>query len=262
MNPQTWSNFKAICITSKGLSIQYEDLGPQYHILGPDRNNITWSITLDKLILDPEGSGTMVANPDATDFETTVKPSANGMIPDFQLDSDGATLSRVKVAPTGWNFNYRMVEIQLATVNGLVNNDQNGSAVGDATITLYDASGVVITDPALQGNAVKTVVDIEPPYNICVAGGALRMDTSPTSDVYLNVIAVPDIPASYGGSKVFIQNVNLSYIDGIIGLDADGRAAKQLNYSAALHTSKFRFIFTHNAGYQFWCAILMEIYRQ
>jgi hypothetical protein len=179
-----------------------------------------------------------------------------------QIDTDGAQLSRVKVAPTGWNFNYRMIEVQLATVGGLINNDLNGNPVGDATISLYDASGTLITNPSLQGNCVKTVLDIEPPYNICVAGGCLRMDTQPTSDVFLNVIAVPDIPAVYGGSKNFIQNVNLSYIDGSVGLDADGRAAKLLNYSATLHTNKFRFQFTHTAGYQFWCAILMEIYKQ
>jgi hypothetical protein len=179
-----------------------------------------------------------------------------------QMDTDGAPLSRIKVAPTGWSFNYRMIEIQLSTVGGISNLDVNGNDVGDASIKLYDANNTLITDPAQQGNAVKTVVDLEPPYNICVAGGCLRMDTKPASDVTLNVIAVPDVPAQYGGSKVFIQNVNLTYIYGTIGLNADGRAAKQLNYDVVHHTNKFRFIFKHDAGYQFWCAILMEIYKQ
>jgi hypothetical protein len=251
-----WSDFKNTCITIKGLSIQFEDLGVQYRVYGPDSNNLTWEITLDKLLDD----GTV--NPDATDFETTVKPTANGKIALAQLDTDGAILSRVKVAPTGWNFNYRMVELQLSTVGGIVNNDQNGNPVGDATITIYDVNGAVITDPALQGNAVKTVVDLEPPYNICVAGGTLRMDSMPSSDVILNVIAVPDVPVNMGGSKNFVQNVNLSYIDGQTGLDANGRAAKMLNYSPVYHTNKFRFQFNHVAGYQLWVAILMEIYRQ
>ena len=246
-----WTSFKATCITVKNLSCQYAEQDDRYELYGPDINNITWHVSLLK-----DGGA------DQTNFEATYKSAFNGKILLGQLDTDGALLSRTKVAPTGWNFNYRMIEIQLATVGGLYNCDMNGADVGDASMRLYDAGGTLITDPALQGNAVKTVVDLEPPYNICVAGGCLRMDTKPTSDVFLNVVAVPDIPAIYGGSKVFIQNVNLSYIDGSIGLDADGRAAKQMTYSASLHTNKFRFQFTHVAGYQFWCAILMEIYKQ
>lgn len=250
---QDWASFKATCITTKNLNCQFSENSSQYDLLGPDSNGILWRTSIQK---------TSPANSDQTDFETNYKSICNGKIQPSQIDTDGALLGRTKVAPTGWNFNYRMIEIQLATIGGILNNNQNGTDVGDAVVHLYDASGTLITDPSLQGNAVKTVVDIEPPYSICVVGGSLRMDTHPTSDVFLNVIAVPDIPTSYGGSKVFIQNVNLSYIDGTIGLNADGRAAKQLNYSATYHTNKFRFQFTHPAGYQFWCAILMEIYKQ
>jgi hypothetical protein len=244
-----WNAFKTTCITVKNLACQYSQGSDRYDLYGPDANGLMWHTTI-----------LTVGGADQTDFETNYKSKFNGSI--IQYDTDGAALGRVKVAPTGWNFNYRMIEIELATVGGISNLDASGNDVGDATIKLYDVNGTLITDPALQNTCVKTVVDLEPPYNVCVAGGALRMDVKPVSDVILNVIAVPDIPAYVGGSKVFIQNVNLSYIDGTVGLNADGRAAKQLNYSATYHTNKFRFQFTHTAGYQFWCAILMEIYRQ
>lgn len=258
----TYTNLKSI-ILSKNLLWQYQDNGDHYSIFAVD-SIIRYDAMLYKIGQEPDGLDVAQNTSDVNDFLANYQPTANGKVTlsPAQLDTDGATLSRVKVAPTGWNFNYRMIEIQLATVDGISNLDVNGLDVKDATIKIYDGNNVLITDPALQGTAVKTVVDLEPPYNVCVAGGCLRMDTHPVSDVILNVVAVPDIPAIYGGSKVFIQNVNLSYIDGSIGLNADGRAAKQLNYNPVLHTNRFRFQFTHEAGYQFWCAILMEIYKQ
>lgn len=66
----TWTEFKSTCITKKSLSLQYEDLGTQYHIIGPD-GNLMWEITLNKVLDD--GS----ANPDVTDFETSYKTGAN-----------------------------------------------------------------------------------------------------------------------------------------------------------------------------------------
>lgn len=247
----SWAAFKSLCITTKGLNCQFSETDTRYDFYGPDKNGILWHASILK-----------DAGDDQTDFDSNYKSKFNGKILTEQVDTDGASLGRLKVAPTGWNFNYRMIEVQLSTVDGISNLTAAGADVGDATIKIYDAQGVLITDPANQGNAVKTVVDLEPPYDICVAGGALHMDTKPVSDVVLNVIAVPDIPAQYGGSKVFVQNVNLSYVDGVTGLNADGRAAKQLTYSPTYHSNKFRFQFTHTAGYQFWCAILMEIYKQ
>lgn len=66
----TWSEFKTTCITKKALSIQYEDLGPQYRIIGPE-GNLTWEIVLNKTLDD--GSD----NPDVTDFEAHFKSTAN-----------------------------------------------------------------------------------------------------------------------------------------------------------------------------------------
>ena len=87
-----WADFKSVCITKKNLNIQYEDLGTQYHIIGPDANNISWEIILDKLLANGD------ANPDATDFEDNVEPDCNWPIgsrsyafssSDFEFDGDG-----------------------------------------------------------------------------------------------------------------------------------------------------------------------------
>ena len=79
MRLPSWTAFKSTCITTKGLHLQYEDLGLQYRIIGPDQNSINWEIILDKQILAVDGV-TMIANPDATDFETSIKAGCNAQI--------------------------------------------------------------------------------------------------------------------------------------------------------------------------------------
>ena len=143
----------------------------------------------------------------------------------------------------------------------IINNAADGVTVlTDATLSLYDASGTLITDPTLVANCVKSTLDIEPPYDYYIAGGNVKSDVQ-AANIYLNLIGVPDVPAAYGGSKAFVQNVNLKYINPAIGVEADGRAAKWLQYSATYHTNKLRFQFTHPAGYQLGIAIFLELYK-
>lgn len=179
-----------------------------------------------------------------------------------QLDSDGATLSRTKQAPTGYTFQLRCFEFATATANSIVNNDFTNTAQSDIIETFYDADGNVLTDPtAISTSAVKSVFDFEPTYDYYIIGGELRMLVSPLSPVRFSVIAVPDIPYSSGGSKVMIQNCNLQYISASDRIQADGRAAKQLSYSATYHTNKLRFVFFHEAGIQVNIAFMLEFFR-
>lgn len=249
-----WTDFKLVCITRKGLILQYEDLGEQYHILGPDANGITWEITLNKAL----DSGD--PNPDAADFEANFKANCNKPI--SQVDSDGAVMSRTKVAPSGWNFQFRGVEFQTSTLGSVVNKDAQNADLADATLKLYNAAGVEITNPLFALTAVKTVLDIEPPYDIYIAGGKLKFITQPVTDVRVAVIGVPDVPAQLGGSKAFVQNVNLKFIPAADGVNADGRAAKWLQYSATYHTNKIRFIVYHDVTVAIPIAVFLELYRQ
>ena len=258
----SWADFKSICITTKALNLQTEEMPGCYRILGPDLNNITWDITLPKLLPDPDNDGQTLTNPDVTDFLATVASTCNKKIILEQLDSDGASMSRVKVAPSGWNFHLRMVEFNLSTAASLYNKDSAGTSLTDATIKLYDANNTLITAPENEVNCVKTVIDLEPPYDIYVAGGNVRSDTQVTSDVRVSVIAVPDVPAAYGGSKPFVQNINMKFVNNNQGVNADGRAAKWLQYSATVHTNKLRFQFTHPAGSTLNMGITVETYRQ
>lgn len=260
MKLPSWSAFKSTCLTTKGLHLQFEDLGPQYHIVGPDQNGINWEITLDKLILDPvANNGSMIANPDVTDFETNFESLCNKVIQ--QVDSDGAVMSRDKVAPAGWAYQMRMVDIVTATVGSLVNITVAGIDVGDATLSFYDASGTLVTSGASNGTIVKTQLDVEPPYDYYIISGQVRMATQPTSDVRIYAVGAPDVPASLGGSKQFVNGVNMKFMSTSQGVIADGRAAKWLQYNATYHTNKMRFIAIHPAGFQFPLGFVLEYYK-
>jgi len=60
----TWTNYKAL-LSSKTLSIQYEESSTDYKLYAPEAGSFLWSIILNK------GSS------DATDFETNYKSTAN-----------------------------------------------------------------------------------------------------------------------------------------------------------------------------------------
>jgi hypothetical protein len=204
----------------------------------------------------------VVPTPPAPPVVMSVNADATGKALPVQLDSDGAPMSRVKVAPSGWSFNLRGFQFQLSTLGSLINIDASGNSLGDVTLTLYDASGTVITDPSLQSNCVKTVIDFEPTCDYYIAGGLVDSVVQATQSVHAFAIGAPDIPANYGGSKMFIQNVDVACHPAGFGVQADGRAPKWLQYSATLHTSKMRFLFMHAAGYQLGMNIELETYVQ
>lgn len=187
-------------------------------------------------------------------------PQAVSVITDpAQKDSDGAVLSRIKAAPTGWTYQLRSYEFTTADLSSIVNKDAITNAdQSDVTMKLYDASDVQITDNANKANAVKTIVDYEPHWDYYIMGGSAKIMAVPTSDVRLSVVCVPDVPANYGGSKVMIQNVNLKCHQTV---EADGRAAKWLKYDTTYHTNKLRFIARHPAGEQHGISVLLEHFK-
>lgn len=180
----------------------------------------------------------------------------------LQFDSDGALLSRVKAAPTGWSYQLRAMELTTGIVGaGIINNDYNGASLSDVTVLTYNASGAAVTDAALNSTITKTVLDFEPAFDYYIVSGAAKALQTPTTNVYLSVVGVPDYPPAYGGTKVFIQNVNFKYLSNE-KVTADGRAAKALLYNnPGPHTNKMRFILFHDAGLQMQCELFVELYK-
>jgi hypothetical protein len=213
----------------------------------------------DSKVLSDIGSGNLIVNDGASDI-TDVASAINHLkaVDTTQRDSDGAILSRVKVTQTGWNYQLVAVEIETSKQNGAYCKDHDGNAVTWFTHKMYDANGA---ETQTELDAVKTVVDFEPPFDYEILGGTLRQKSVPDSDMYYSVIGVPDVPANYGGSKVFVQAVDLTFIGTGTELKADGRAPKRLIYSPIYHTNKLRFQILHEAGKQHKFLQCLEFFR-
>jgi hypothetical protein len=140
--------------------------------------------------------------------------------------------------------------------------DANGDPLNHATIKFYDDQGTELTTQVdIDANCVKTVLDWEPPWDYEIIGGQFRQQALPPGNIYLGVIAVPDVPAAGGGSIEFVNGVNLKSVGLEDSVRSDGRTSKKLAYDATYHTNKLRFILRHDAGVQHTMDIMMEIFR-
>lgn len=180
------------------------------------------------------------------------------------IDTDGAPLSRNKITKSGWHFQLHGVEFHTSKLSSVFNEDVDGNDLGFTTIKYYDNTDTELvagTQTELDNNCVKTVVDWEPTQDIDVIGGILEQASTPSSDVRLWVVAVPDLTVAQGGSVPFTQGgINLRYVNN--NIDLDGKTAKTLSYNATYHTNKFRIIVKHNAGYQCPIHMLFKIFRE
>ena len=174
-------------------------------------------------------------------------------------DSDGAPLVRGKVTKSGWHIQLHSMEISTATTNGFFNKDDNDNDLGFCTYTMKDSGGNTTTDPT---QCVKTILDWECGYDYEIMGAFIRQKTAPTVDVRMWVIAAPDIPANFGGSKYFANGgLNLKHIDSS-AVDSDGKAPKFIAYDPINHSGKFRMILTHPADTQHTFMLTWQIYQQ
>jgi hypothetical protein len=174
-------------------------------------------------------------------------------------DSDGSPLSRLKITKSGWTYQSINFEIQTSTNSGGVYcKDENGDSLNYFTYVMKDVNGSTTTTNA---DAVKTIVDMELPYDFELIKGSIRQKERPTTDIYYHCIIVPDISYASGGSRVLIRCVDLGFISPDERIEADGKSPKLLSYNATYHTNKIRFVFNHNAGVQHKILQTLEYYR-
>lgn len=99
----TWTNFKAIAITTKNLPIQYTDDGIEYTIFAFDDNTIAYVTTIWKGTVPDSvtsnGYSQAQNDSDKSDFETNYKPNANSRISDST--SQRTVLNNVTVTAAG-----------------------------------------------------------------------------------------------------------------------------------------------------------------
>lgn len=182
----SWANFKATCVTQKNLNLQYQDSGDSYYIIGPDANDTSWTVSVPKLIPDPNNVGSFITNPDATDFLTNVAPTCNfavGTRPyafstsDFEFKGDSVSVTVPK--GTTANLNYKFTHTPGTYINGgqLLT---SGAAIGDYIIAnIVDIDNILGAGAGYVVNSyiTKWFVDpasamvIQTPYAAKVPGG-------------------------------------------------------------------------------------------
>lgn len=173
----TYSAWKAIVITSLGLSIRCVDQGSTKYLVGLDANSISWQTSLD----------TSVESDDLTDFTTNVLSTCNKQtgapiapfaVPDFNFKGGGMKFTAA--ANTSTTSYYK---VTAANTTGLTIVGGNlytvGMKMGDTvSLCVVDRDGVL----AAPGTVIKTYVsgwNVSPtgdqgmntPYGIYIPGG-------------------------------------------------------------------------------------------
>ena len=200
---------------------------------------------------------------DNTTLDNIVSNHVGEFVPqDVTRDSDGSEIIRTKITTSGWSYQLHGVEFETSKLDSIYSKKEDESDYGYTSIKFYDSEGVELTTQAsCDLFCVKTVIDWEPNHDYEAIGGMLKLDSVPLSDLRFWVVGVPDVPAIYGGSKVFVSNVNLKYIGIEEGVRADGRAPKYLIYDPVYHTNKLRLVFTHPAGFRHKLHMIFEIFK-
>jgi hypothetical protein len=170
---------------------------------------------------------------------------------DQPVDSDNMVISRNKVTKTGWTFNRANVKFETGGADSLRYKSVTMADLAGVTLKFFNAAGTDIStagQTTLTADCVITQMDFEPPYDNEIIAGSIVLFSDPLHDMWLTVIGLPDVPASYGGSKEFVTDEALHMLGAKKVLTADGRASKPLSYNPAYHTNKLRAVIRHEPG--------------
>jgi len=178
-----------------------------------------------------------------------------------QIDNDKAQIVRVKAAKRGWVYSAISMEFCTGAINTKFSEDADGNDRDWISIKYYDGYDQEVTEVEFESTIVKTVVDFMPPYDYEVIGGSLRTLASIENDLRLWIIAVPDIPISFGGSKEMASGINLKFMSSGNVYDVDGRVSKMLVYDPIYKTNKLRLLFKQPPNTREYLSVVIELYR-
>lgn len=241
-----WNEIKAFA-QARGLSLQEVELEDRY-----------WLAAFD----GPFGMQTnLYFDSDAesvTDYEENFQADANQKL--LNRDSEGYPLGKQKVTKGNRHYQMRCIQFRTAKRDEFYNEDQGGATLEDVERTFWKLVSGTLTQmtqgelsnedwqAALDADCVETRVDWEPSYTYEIIGGVVQFLAAVEQRCPIEVIAIPDLPAIYGGTKPFVQNFDLRFTPAKGEVRADGRAVKELPYSATYHTNKLRLRVRHGAG--------------
>lgn len=251
------------------------------------------TIALDHLQLDGESDLTVYfkdplslenkAVLDATISSHTGEPMPSGSASvtlSSPMDEQGKPYFTQSMTNTEWYYSPHSLDFYTAKYKSLYNRDHMGAGIddgtdaGDAWLTFYDASGNEIvhggyeeTDEEFQARlaagCVKTVMHWEKKEAFDVLGAQLYIGNAPVGRAYLWVVAAPDIPYEWGGSKPFMgRGMNLQMMREKSMHQFDAKTSKTVHYDDVYHSGKVDCVVKHAVGEQIGIQLIYVLYEE
>ena len=195
-------------------------------------------------------------------------------------DAQGKPYFAQSVTNTEWYYSPHSLDFYTAKYKSLYNRNHLGAGIddgtdaGDAWLTFYDADGNEIvhggyeeTDEEYQARltsqCVKTIMHWEKREAFDVVGAQLYIANAPTGRAYLWVIAAPDIPYEYGGSKPFMgRGMNLQMMREKSMHQFDAKTTKTVHYDPVYHSGRVDCIVKHAVGEQIGIQLIYIVYEE
>jgi hypothetical protein len=196
------------------------------------------------------------------------------------MDSQGKPYFTQSMTNTDWYYSPHALDFYTAKYKSLYNRTHLGAGIddgtdaGDAWLTFYDASGSELvhggyeeTDEEFQARlsaqCIKTIMHWEKKESFDVVGAQLYIANQPVERAYLWVVAAPDIPYEYGGSKPFMgRGMNLQMMRDKSMHQFDAKTSKTVQYDPVYHSGKVDCVIKHAVGEQIGIQLVYVLYEE
>jgi len=197
---------------------------------------------------------------DLDDFETNYLPKCNPARTDH--DSSGRPFARKAIATSGFSMQWLTFTFVAGKHDSLFcKHADNSTVVTGFTYKIKDANGDVITDPANEANAVKTVIVYQPQTDIEMIGARFRQMVVPTEKIlsYMEINPEANVGAEF---EMVTGGHDLRFFEARSPIGIDGRAPKLMRYDPVYNTNMMEFYFYHPTGTAHEIAIELEYYTK
>jgi hypothetical protein len=196
-------------------------------------------------------------NAEVVEFETDYKDKGNVSL----VDVSGRTLTRIAATTSGWHFEGLGVDYETSKLASFYCSDADGNDLGVGGIKFYNNADVELvagTQAELDANCVKTVIDIQIPWDLDLIRGRV-LQAKATQAASLWTVFAPHIPVESGGSKRMITNLNLCNVEQIA---FDGKAALRVTHDPINNSNLQRVTIKHALGYNHKGQIFIEGFEE
>lgn len=181
------------------------------------------------------------------EFENDIMPLS---ILKSDIANDGQTLTKIRHVMDGRYLNIMFVVFTTSTL-------EHNDTTGYFKVCMLDEEDKETTN---SDDAVKTIVDFEPPFTYEAYGGGIQtLEDMKNESYYVSAIMLPHIPEEQGGMVYNIRNKLL--VQPREEIFRGGFGAVELPYDATLHTNCIRIMMEHAKGEKNKFQLEMQYYK-